>query len=388
MRPLARLPTPPSEEALQALDLSVGGLLHHTLLDYMMLSDRQSLNSNKSRRSRETTQNEFSQLKILLLSWCFQDPRQKRSRPPNARRHSPLVPCYGPHTAYYPKADATDKKLVFRKDQSETGIALKIPCGKCFGCLLERSRQWAMRCMHEKRMHRTGSAFLTLTYDEKNNPGTLVKADLQNFMKKLRNRRPPGLRFFACGEYGEHFLRPHFHVLLFNTHFADQKNISKLNINQLNSEYQLSTSAELSVIWPFGLHRIGDVNFQSCAYVARYIMKKQVEKPLPGLAPEFVVMSRRPGLGAGYFDRYQSEIINHDKVIINGTPVGVPRFYDNRISQLDANMRLPHQPSLIEEIKTRRRRELVSPKGEKTSARMRTKELVAMARLKQKGRTI
>lgn len=310
------------------------------------------------------------------------------------------MPCYGPHTAYYPKrmvysafeggwVPNPDQKLVFRKDESETGVPLKIPCGKCFGCLLERSRQWAMRCMHEKRMHRTGSAFLTLTYDDKNNPGTLVKRDLQLFMKKLRKVRPPGLRFFACGEYGEQFLRPHFHILLFNTHFPDQKNISKLNLNSGNTtEYSLKSSAELQSIWPLGLHRIGDVNFQSCAYVARYLMKKQADKPLPGLAPEFVVMSRRPGLGAAYFDKYQSEIINHDKVIINGTPVGVPRFYDTRISQLDANMCLPGQPSLTEQIKTRRRRALVSSKEEKTSARMRTKEIVAIARLSQKSRTI
>lgn len=147
---------------------------------------------------------------------------------------------------------------------------MKIPCGKCPGCKLEQSRQWAVRCLHEKRLH-TESCFVTLTYDDAHLPpgNTLVKADLQNFLKRLRHDTGPGLRFFACGEYGSKTLRPHYHLLLLNSDFADKKLIKS------GSAYNLYGSARLSKLWPFGHHALGDVTFESAAYVARYCMKKK-----------------------------------------------------------------------------------------------------------------
>jgi len=102
------------------------------------------------------------------------------------------MPCYGPLTAYRPKSNSSDRRLVFRKTDSETGIPIKIPCGKCPGCKLEQSRQWAVRCMHEKRLHNS-SCFVTLTYDDNNLPNgnTLVKSDLQNFLKRLAMKLAP-----------------------------------------------------------------------------------------------------------------------------------------------------------------------------------------------------
>lgn len=290
------------------------------------------------------------------------------------------MPCYGPLTAYYPKATSNDKRLVFRKDQSETGIAIKIPCGRCAGCRLEHSRQWAVRCMHEKRMH-TASCFVTLTYDDKHLPinRSLVKRDLQLFMKRLRKLYPAGIRFFACGEYGEKTIRPHYHLLLLNSDFADKRLV------KTGPEYNLYASATVSKLWPMGNHALGDVNFYSAAYVARYCMKKITGKNAAahynGREPEFIVMSRRPGIGTSYVEKYSSELYTHDNCIVNGMPSSLPRFYDNKYASLSDTCE-----ARLNLLKIARRRKL--NRADSGTTRLRIREVVTLAKLAQKGRSL
>lgn len=300
------------------------------------------------------------------------------------------MPCYGPLTAYRPKANANDKRLVFRKTDSETGVGIKIPCGKCPGCRLEQSRQWAVRCMHEKRLH-TDSCFATLTYSDDRLPSgnTLVLADLQNFMKRLRdhwsyNYGKTGLRFFACGEYGSHTSRPHYHLLLLNTDFNDKRLIKS------GSQYNLYDSPLLSRLWPHGHHALGDVTFESAAYVARYCMKKnQNGKTVSdGRLPEFVTMSRNPGLGSGYFNKFSNELLAHDTVIVNGQPAALPRYYDTQIAKLTETQKIGLYTG-FELIKLKRRRKLkFSSRADNTLRRLRTREVVALAKLRIKGTTL
>lgn len=290
------------------------------------------------------------------------------------------MPCYGPLTAYRPRSDSGDTRLVFDKRKGETGIPIKIPCGKCIGCKLEHSRRWAVRCMHEKRMH-TDSCFVTLTYSDANLPpgGTLVKRDLQLFMKRLRKQFPVGVRFFACGEYGEKTNRPHYHLLLLNTDFADKRPVKS------GSEYTLFESKLLSMLWPMGHHALGSVTFDSCAYVARYVTKKitgpKAAAHYYGREPEFLVMSRRPGIGTAYLEKYKSEIFTHDNIIVNGVPQSVPRFYDNKYAALSDTC-----ASRLAVLKLARRRKI--DRTDNSSRRMRAKEVVTIAKLSQKGRSI
>jgi hypothetical protein len=297
------------------------------------------------------------------------------------------MPCYGPLTAYRPKATANDKRLVFKKSDAETGVGIKIPCGKCPGCKLEHSRQWAVRCMHEKRLH-TDSCFVTLTYSDDNLPpgNTLVLADLQNFLKRLRHETGPNLRFFACGEYGSRTSRPHYHLLLLNSDFADKRIVSR------GSQYNLYESPLLSRLWPAGHHALGDVTFESAAYVARYCMKKnQNGKTVnDGRLPEFITMSRRPGLGAGYFEKFRSELISHDTIIVNGVAAALPRFYDNKLAGLtDAFTENTGLHVGFELVKARRRRKILwSQRADNSVSRLRVREVVALAKLRLKGQTL
>ncbi len=281
------------------------------------------------------------------------------------------MPCYGPMTAYFgqerhPKTGR--RALVFDKRKSFSGVPIPIPCGKCYGCQLEWSRQWAMRCMHEKRMH-VDSAFLTLTYRDKDLParGSLVKRDLQLFMKRLRShlnatgRLSRGLRFFACGEYGETTRRPHYHVLLFNACFPDMRFYSSGS----SAGSDLFVSAELDGLWKKGDCKVGHVTFDSCAYVARYVTKKINGPAAPahyyGRLKEFHVMSRRPGLGLDYYVRYAFEMYRHDAIVINGREVGIPRYYDTKFSAFDEQY--------VALLKRERRRRAALRVGDETNRR-------------------
>ena len=138
------------------------------------------------------------------------------------------MPCYSPLTAYKGKSTDSGKMcLSFKRSEGLFGSfsAINLPCGQCIGCRLERSRQWAVRCMHEASLHDENS-FLTLTYSDENLPpgGSLHLPDFQNFMKRLRKSiAPKRVRFYHCGEYGDILSRPHYHALLFGYDFDDRK---------------------------------------------------------------------------------------------------------------------------------------------------------------------
>ena len=96
---------------------------------------------------------------------------------------------------------------------------LEVPCGKCMACRQQKRKEWSMRVLHESTEYRN-ECFTTLTYSDDNLPenGSLVKRDLQLFFKRLRKALPPSqkIRYFACGEYGDTYFRPHYHTILFN----------------------------------------------------------------------------------------------------------------------------------------------------------------------------
>lgn len=189
--------------------------------------------------------------------------------------------------------------------------------------------------MHEASLYPENS-FLTLTYSPENLPPgqSLIKSHYQDFMKRLRKSiAPKRVRYYHCGEYGEKNLRPHYHALLFGHDFSDKKFFSG---NGPNSVY---TSTALSQLWPQGFSVIGEVTFESAAYVARYILKKVTGERAPehyGLrTPEYTTMSRRPGIGKNWYDKFKADVYPHDRIVVRGNPTRPPRFYDNLLGRED-----------------------------------------------------
>ena len=97
------------------------------------------------------------------------------------------MPCYHPMQGYRSRADG--KTIVFNPTHGWVDRPLTIPCGQCVGCRLERSRQWAVRCVHEASLHED-NCFITLTYNNESLPedGSLNKKHFQDFMKRLRKK--------------------------------------------------------------------------------------------------------------------------------------------------------------------------------------------------------
>lgn len=193
-------------------------------------------------------------------------------------------------------------------------------------------------------MHET-SCFLTLTYSDENLPDdcSVSVRPLQLFMKRLRKRFGSGVRFFACGEYGDANNRPHYHVILFGCDFAD-----KTLWRRTSAGYYTFRSAVLEGIWTLGHSEIGEVTQASCAYVARYVIKKingeraeehytrvhAVTGEVFRVKPEFICMSK--GIGGTWFDKFATDCFPSDFVVIDGCKRPVPRYYTKKMAELDA----------------------------------------------------
>lgn len=254
------------------------------------------------------------------------------------------MPCYHPLEAWRIPDGVTfslNKALEYGPP-----VLVKLPCKQCIGCRLDYSRQWADRCMLEMQSHEE-SWFLTLTYDDDHLPktyqarletgeviapvATLVPRDLQLFFKRLRFNSGQKIRYFACGEYGSQTMRPHYHAIVFGLSIPDKVPYAKSALG-----YQYYNSALLDATWRQGYVVVGEATWDTCAYTARYILKKQTGKEAAahyqvlGIEPEFVRMSRRPGIGREYYDTHP-DLFRFDAINIStpsgGRKIRPPEYY-------------------------------------------------------------
>lgn len=264
--------------------------------------------------------------------------------------------------------------------------------------------------MHEKQMHKH-NCVVTLTYDAEHLPGdlSLRYRDYQRFMKKLRKalgRRggdlranlltapghnadtgespvPPPVRFYMGGEYGEIYGRPHYHAALFGIDFADKIYLRKTPVGS-----KIYTSETLSRLWKQGYASIGELTFESAAYIARYIMKKRTGDgntqnyeildletgEIRLRKKEFNNMSRKPGIASAWFDKYHTDAYPRGKVILRGHQVNAPRYYDNKFKELDAQA--------YKHLKAKRQVERLHYAHDNTRARLTVREQVQAAATK------
>lgn len=219
---------------------------------------------------------------------------------------------------------------------------VRIPCGKCIGCRLDKARDWATRCVHEASMHSV-SCFTTFTYDDDHLPPdySVSVRELQLLMKRLRKSYGV-MRFFGVGEYGPSTRRPHYHVLLFGFRPDDG-----LLLKTGRNGDPVYASAQLSKVWPFGFTSFGEVTHQSAGYVARYALKKFTGPDAPAVyrlchpitgaaveqAPEFARMSLRPGIGYEWLKRFECDVYPSKFVVVDGRKRPVPQAYKRRLAE-------------------------------------------------------
>lgn len=202
-----------------------------------------------------------------------------------------------------------------------------VPCGHCISCRIARSREWAVRLLHESEFW-DEFCFVTLTYSEENlvSP-SLIPRDLTLFFKRLRkDLGKRKIKYFACGEYGDRFGRPHFHAIIFGLGTFDKKLIQEN--------------------WDKGYVKVGTLTYQSCRYVAGYVQKKLYGKGAKyysdnGLVPPFSRCSKH--LGEEYVDKYWNKLYSMGRVTVNGVPMALPRYYTKK---LDFDKYIIYNPSI------------------------------------------
>lgn len=278
------------------------------------------------------------------------------------------MPCYKPIDV--PKKGYVDLRVT-------------VPCGRCMGCRLDKKLNWALRLVDEAQGH-LFKWFLTLTYNDQNLPrsGSLVKRHAQLWQKRMRKARPDDkIRFFTGGEYGDRTRRPHYHSIMFGADFPDKR------IHSKSGDHQLFVSDELNKIWGMGHCYIGTVTLDSAAYVAGYVTKKisgdMAEQhytrldPLTGeivkLEPEFAIMSRRPGIGAAWYEQFKDDVFPSDTKVMKGKPGPVPRYYTDKLKDESAAM--------YEAVKGKRMEQLRNRRADNTPERLAVRQEVAQARL-------
>lgn len=262
---------------------------------------------------------------------------------------------------------------------------LTVPCGRCVGCRLERSRHWAVRCMHELQTAEKG-CFITLTLSDENIPpgGSLDKSHFVRFAKRLR-KSGAKFRYFMCGEYGEETHRPHYHAAIFGLDFIEDRTLYK--ISKLGHAYY--NSPLLTKTWGLGHAVIGELTWTSAAYVARYIMKKvngdlaqehyEAVDELTGeifdRTPEYTTMSRNPGIGKDWLMKYTSDVYPCDFIISNGERCRPPRYYDQVLSR--------ENPELLAKLKEARVKKAAENAANQTPARLAVKQKISELRLRK-----
>lgn len=290
-----------------------------------------------------------------------------------------------------------DGSVCFVERGRDIASSFFLPCGQCIGCRLKRSREWAIRCVHEASLNDV-NCFLTLTYDDEYLPAgsSLFYPHFQGFIKRLRARfSNVRVRFYMCGEYGETFDRPHYHALLFGFDFLD-----KVPNGTSPGGTQMYRSAVLEELWPYGFSSLGAVTFESAAYVARYCMKKvtgsrsqshyqivdiETGEVLGDRVPEFNRMSLKPGIGAAWLERFRTDVYPAGKVVRSGgATFNAPRYYDKLLERMEKGT------DSIDGDLVEYGRYLESLKGaaHRTPERLAVREKVARAALKQLKRSL
>jgi hypothetical protein len=297
------------------------------------------------------------------------------------------MPCVQPLQAYQvyePHKTIRDKKekILFNQAAAQKFAAyrkIEIKCGQCIQCRLDHSMEWAFRIIAESKLYER-NCFITLTYADEHLPenGQLIKRDLQLFKKRLRakysgnqevygvttptNKKHP-IRTFDSGEYGDQFGRCHFHMATLNF-----KPYDLLPYKKTTRGDQLYTSKSMTKLWGMGHVTIGDLTPESASYVSRYVTKKYKGKepeqhysacdPSTGELfirnPEFATMSRRPGIGLPFFNKYPQDCASGMLVMRKSTGEMIkratPKYFEEKLKAID--------PDAVQKLKDAREKAL------------------------------
>lgn len=202
--------------------------------------------------------------------------------------------CINPILVRRFKSVTTEEQRVILIHAYNDGVHIPgyhyVPCGKCIACRITERNKWTSRLL-EVFNESKNCYFITLTYDDahcmllpkvkEDTPiedcyPSLHREHLEQFVRKLkvdtnkianqllkqkgvsykerRKYRHP-FKYFAVGDYGEQTVRPHYHIVIFNS-LLDAKRLA---------EY-------ISKNWQYGVQNdVQDLIPERCAYICKYV---------------------------------------------------------------------------------------------------------------------
>lgn len=198
---------------------------------------------------------------------------------------------------------------------------IKLPCRQCINCAMKKAREWSMRnCLEARDFDDDQKWFLTLTYDNDNvnkvnKVNSLSHSDITNFMKKLRSYfKDDKIRFFASGEYGSKTYRPHYHIILYGITFKNSSFEFLYSKKSGDKTFYYYRNDIIQKLWDKGITVICNFDDAEASYVSQYTTKKLNNYKNPyyylkekKIIPEFIQMSRRPGIAKHYYDIHKDE---------------------------------------------------------------------------------
>lgn len=206
-----------------------------------------------------------------------------------------------------------------RPGQADARDRITIPCGKCAACLSNRRSDWAVRLEQEFRVSENAH-FLTLTYSDEHlcfgaisEFATLVRSDIQLFMKRLRKRCDSKLKYYVAGEYGSRTYRPHYHAIIFN-------------LPDNNVELLLKT-------WQKGNVHVGTVTPASIRYTLKYMLQANHSSYSNEVQKPFSLMSKNLGISyiSKRFEWHRADISRSYVQVEGGKKVRLPRYYRDKL---------------------------------------------------------
>lgn len=268
-----------------------------------------------------------------------------------------------------------------------------VPCGHCPECVKRHSQDWATRCLLEERsLEERGiehlTYYITLTYSDPCLP-TSLSSGLPSLCKKdvsvkwlgtsLHHHFDPlgvKMKYFLCGEYGDHKGRPHYHLILW---LVSNKPLDRDE-----------TSKFLSSSWKFGISDIQIPNSPNCySYVSRYVDKKQLDSVTQsayeklGIQPVFLLVSK--GIGSRYLMDHMEDIFKYGYIQgTNGFRNPIPRYFFKLVEGSDVDLFKKTKARLLENqmMATTAKQFQAEMNGKKFSDYMKSRESAALLKLR------
>lgn len=295
--------------------------------------------------------------------------------------------CASPLTAYR----CSDGSLTFSERPGRDVVApMSLACGQCALCRTARAGELCTRLVQEAHSH-DATCVPTLTYSDERLPpgGSVSKRHCQLFLKRVRfeaaSRGAPRVRFNLISEYSPELLRAHYHAILFGYWPSDA-----VRFNKSRAGRQQYTSDVLTRLWGHGHVTFQEFSPEAALYIAKHDSWKltgarAADECLPVFdasgaivghrEPEFRLCSRRPGMGASFFDRYARQLLANDFTVVGGSRVPLPDYYLRRGSAFD--------PGRVSELRAEHELALRSRADDFTPGRLAAREACALAAIRR-----